>query len=464
MTLEPHATAVARGHPPADRGGASARGAGQPRRDGRHQGGERLRRLAARWIAARRRAPSRSASTPTIAASSAPTSCRVNGVAAAAPRDLGHTRLGVGARAHQSGPAAARRPRPAAAEHADPVRALPGRWPRGRGERCLSTPTTSSRSRSSSTSGSAPTSRRCWRCAASSTAGDGDRVAVERFAHGVRFTVRGRDGRHRATTVTADRAVGRGDGADALRFSLELPPGGRRRSRCTTGSTRVRRPPPRPTDLVACGARAPRRGRGSPSARRRDGRRAVQPGAAAGAARHPHAALAARFPGLLRRGRAVVRDALRSRLADLRDADARLRFADGGTDAARARRAARHARRSDARRRAGEGAARVARRRDRRARALPARPLLRDGRRHAALPLPAQRARGLERRPGAVRGAAWPRSRRCWAGSTGRATAIATACSSTPSVRRKACATRAGRTPTRASSTSTAHRWSRRRR
>ena len=38
-------------------------------------------------------------------------------------------------------------------------------------------------------------------------AGDGDRAAVERFEHGVRFTARGRDGRHRATTITADRAV-----------------------------------------------------------------------------------------------------------------------------------------------------------------------------------------------------------------------------------------------------------------
>ena len=57
-------------------------------------------------------------------------------------------------------------------------------------------------------------------------AGDGDRAAVEHFEHGMRFTARGRDGRHRATTITADRAVGRGDGADALRFSLELPPGG----------------------------------------------------------------------------------------------------------------------------------------------------------------------------------------------------------------------------------------------
>jgi glycogen debranching enzyme len=49
-------------------------------------------------------------------------------------------------------------------------------------------------------------------------------VAVERLERGLRFAVRGRDGRHRATTITADRdceAVDR-----SLRFTLALPPGG----------------------------------------------------------------------------------------------------------------------------------------------------------------------------------------------------------------------------------------------
>ena len=51
-------------------------------------------------------------------------------------------------------------------------------------------------------------------------------VAVERFEHGLRFSVRGRDDRHRATTVTADRPVARGEHEDSLRFPLSLPPGG----------------------------------------------------------------------------------------------------------------------------------------------------------------------------------------------------------------------------------------------
>ena len=38
-------------------------------------------------------------------------------------------------------------------------------------------------------------------------AGRGARVAVEQIEHGVRFVTHGRDGRHRATTIVADRAL-----------------------------------------------------------------------------------------------------------------------------------------------------------------------------------------------------------------------------------------------------------------
>jgi glycogen debranching enzyme len=49
-------------------------------------------------------------------------------------------------------------------------------------------------------------------------------VAVERLERGMRFAVRGRDGRHRATTVTSNRDC---EAVDAsLRFALALPPGG----------------------------------------------------------------------------------------------------------------------------------------------------------------------------------------------------------------------------------------------
>ena len=56
--------------------------------------------------------------------------------------------------------------------------------------------------------------------------GRGAGVAVERLERGVRFSVRGRDGRHRATTVVADRACLPGELEGSLRFPLRLPPGG----------------------------------------------------------------------------------------------------------------------------------------------------------------------------------------------------------------------------------------------
>jgi glycogen debranching enzyme len=56
--------------------------------------------------------------------------------------------------------------------------------------------------------------------------GGGAAVAVERLERGLRFSVRGRDGRHRATTIVADRDCGPGDGERSLRFALALAPGG----------------------------------------------------------------------------------------------------------------------------------------------------------------------------------------------------------------------------------------------
>jgi glycogen debranching enzyme len=51
-------------------------------------------------------------------------------------------------------------------------------------------------------------------------------VAVEPLACGVRFSVLGRDARHRATTVVADRECEPGDEPGSLRFPLALAPGG----------------------------------------------------------------------------------------------------------------------------------------------------------------------------------------------------------------------------------------------
>jgi glycogen debranching enzyme len=54
--------------------------------------------------------------------------------------------------------------------------------------------------------------------------GGGDGATVAPLERGLRFSVRGRDGRHRSTTVLADRDC-EADGG-ALRFKLALPPGG----------------------------------------------------------------------------------------------------------------------------------------------------------------------------------------------------------------------------------------------
>jgi glycogen debranching enzyme len=57
-------------------------------------------------------------------------------------------------------------------------------------------------------------------------AGRGAGVGTERLANGLRFALVGRDGRHRATTVTADRACEQVGDANGLRFALSLARGG----------------------------------------------------------------------------------------------------------------------------------------------------------------------------------------------------------------------------------------------
>jgi glycogen debranching enzyme len=57
-------------------------------------------------------------------------------------------------------------------------------------------------------------------------AGRGAEVRFERIGNGARFAAVGRDGRHRATTVTADRPCEPLDGAHGVRFAMSLAPGG----------------------------------------------------------------------------------------------------------------------------------------------------------------------------------------------------------------------------------------------
>ena len=59
-------------------------------------------------------------------------------------------------------------------------------------------------------------------------AGRGAAVGLDRFRRGVRFSVLGRDDRHRATTITADHDCAPGDDEGSLRFVLSLGPGGER--------------------------------------------------------------------------------------------------------------------------------------------------------------------------------------------------------------------------------------------
>ena len=100
-------------------------------------------------------------------------------------------------------------------------------------------------------------------------AGDGDRAAVEHFEHGMRFTAADATAviarRRSPPTAPWDVATE----ADALRFSLELPPGGEETIALHYRLYEGEAPPPapdRPGRLRR--ARARRRGRGSPSAQR----------------------------------------------------------------------------------------------------------------------------------------------------------------------------------------------------
>ena len=295
-----------------------ARRAGQPRRDDRDQGGERLRGRRPRRLAAGRLAAPARRLLRRLPLPLGPRAARQRRAAAAAGR-VRSARLGVGARADEPGAAAARRPRAAAPEPAAPARAARRRTTASSRRRCSCTPTTASRCTSTSTCCWRPTSSRCSRSAGSWRPGRGAGVAVERMENGVRFAVAGRDGRHRATTITADRPCEPRDGAAALRFALSLAPGGRGDDHAALRAPRGRRAG---AGSAGAGAAPAARTRASPSAwlaRAHDGgdrRRAVQPRAAALAARHADAALAARRGRLLRGGRAVVRDAVRPRLAD----------------------------------------------------------------------------------------------------------------------------------------------------
>jgi glycogen debranching enzyme len=56
--------------------------------------------------------------------------------------------------------------------------------------------------------------------------GDAGHVEVAEVPGGVRFATRGRDHRHRATTVVADRPCERGEHSGGLRFRVALEPGG----------------------------------------------------------------------------------------------------------------------------------------------------------------------------------------------------------------------------------------------
>ena len=77
--------------------------------------------------------------------------------------------------------------------------------------------------------------------------GDGRAVEVERLPAGVRFHVRGRDGYHRATTVTADRPCEEGERRGSIRFPLTLEAGGGETIRlCYELHEDIEAPPDRP--------------------------------------------------------------------------------------------------------------------------------------------------------------------------------------------------------------------------
>ena len=231
-------------------------------------------------------------------------------------------------------------------------------------------------------------------------------VAVERFEHGAALRARGRDGLYRATTVTADRPAERLTTEAGLRFALALPPGGEATIALRYGSTRARRR---------------RRARDAPA--RRAG--AAPPAAAWLADRTSVVTDDELFNHVLRRSLLDIR-MLRSRL----DGDeyyaagvpwfATLFGRDSlicapqllAFDPPMAEQTLRVLARLVPRATTPSTTPSPGRcctscgRRGRAARALAARALLRHGRRDAAVPLPALRARGLDRRSRALRGAA----------------------------------------------------------
>jgi glycogen debranching enzyme len=82
-------------------------------------------------------------------------------------------------------------------------------------------------------------------------AGRAGRVGVETRADGVRFATLGRDGRHRATTVVADRPCGSGDRPGALRFVLSLDAGGAETIKLRYLLHEGDEPPPEPVAATA---------------------------------------------------------------------------------------------------------------------------------------------------------------------------------------------------------------------
>ena len=371
----------------------------------RHQGGERLRHQRARRLAARRRPPTRSASTATTAASSRATSCAST---ACRPRLLVASAAAGSESVHElTNPALplAGRPAAAAAEPPAPARARDRRRRHEVEETLLVHSYDREPLELDVDLQLAADFEPMLAIRGIVSAGPRRPAEIVHSERGVRFSLLGRDEMHRATTVRADRPCEPGDAAGraALRSS-RCRPARRRRSCCATSCTRA------------------------PSRRRRRHRRPRR--AARGTAgrawldertrswaddelfnrvlerslldirmlRSRHGA-----DGYYAAGRAVVRDAVRARLADHGDADAGVRPGDGG-----ARRCACwpacSARRDDPAHdeEPGKVHPRAARRRGRAARPHAAGALLRHRRRDAAVPLPALRARRLERRPLAV--------------------------------------------------------------
>ena len=314
MSLEAHTTAAGAGHTATD---PTARRARQPRRGDRDQGRERLRGFARATARSRPEQRTRSASTPTTAASSPGHELFVNGVR---PRLLVASAAPGSDSVHElTNPAL-----PLPGGRLLPLQTLQIRLERrlsGEGE-LEETVLVSSYDRE-------PLQLDLDLLLAAdfepmlairgivATAGTG-RVEVEsrvdgvRFAHaGPRRAPPGDDGRRRPALRTPATARAR----SASRSPLA--PGGSETITLRYELYDAEDPPAEP----AARSRPPR----APHARRvaggahdrRDRRRAVQPRAAPLAARRADAALAPRRRRVLRGGRAVVRDAVRPRLADL---------------------------------------------------------------------------------------------------------------------------------------------------